>query len=102
MSKKTLREVLELLDSSLPDKYQYSFEDIRPDGAEDVRICFMSESETWIETYATHPMLIPWYDCEVDSVGAEGDALNIWLDYVPFWKQMIGHKESDEDGRTMT
>ena len=91
--KAKLRDVLELCDRCLPDTWISGYDDIRPDGAENVRLCFMAEQETHIETYVTHPLLIPWYDCEVESIGVDDDVLEIWLDFEPFWKKMIGKGE---------
>ncbi len=100
-----LRDVLELLLGSsepLPDTWVKGFENITPDSTYMVRLCFMCEEETWITTYPEHPLLIPWYDCMVTSVTpAGGDTLEIWLDYEPFVKNMIGLKE-DEDGKNGT
>lgn len=46
-----------------------------------VQICFMSEEETWVNTYPTNPILIPWYDCEVYGIEPSDQhrTLNIWL-----------------------
>lgn len=46
-----------------------------------VQICFMSEEETWVNTYPTSPILIPWYDCEVCGVQPSDKkyTLEIWL-----------------------
>lgn len=97
--KATLRDVLALCDRTLPDGWVQGYDNILPDGAENIRLCFMSEQETHIETYVTHPILIPWYDCEVDSIGVDDDFLEIWLDYVPFWKKMIRKEHTDETQR---
>lgn len=95
--KMKLRDILALCNSSLPDGRLMGFENILPEGDENVRLCFMSEKETHIETYSSHPVLIPWYDCEVDSIGVDDDTLEIWLDYVPYWQKMIGFKEKNDE-----
>lgn len=97
-----LRDVLELICGSsepLPDTWVNGFENIKPDSTYMVCLCFMCEEETWVKTYPTHPLLIPWYDCMVVSITpTDEDTLEIWLDYEPFVKNMIGLKE-DEDGK---
>lgn len=45
-----------------------------------VSIRYMSEEETWINTYPSHPILRAVYDKEVDSLDPEQDGtLGIWL-----------------------
>lgn len=47
-----------------------------------VNICFECEEETWINTSATNPILIPWYDCEVAKITpSEDNTLDIWIEY---------------------
>lgn len=98
----TLRDVLALIYDTdpLPDQWQ-DFNDIRPNAGNDIKLCFMSESETHITTYSRHPMLIPWYDCPVKSIGVDDDLLEIWPDYEPFVRDMVGlqpEKEDEADG----
>ena len=78
----TLRDVLEYYcTDTLPDKWT-AWDDIRPNTVYRVRLAFMSEDETHVETYPTHPMLIPWYACPVDSFDVDGkDTLRVWLRY---------------------
>ena len=81
----TLRDVLELYGGEgypLPDTWAGNdFKEIRPDGGDAVKLCFMCESETHIAAYASHPILIPWYECPVSSIDVKDEALQIWLDY---------------------
>lgn len=79
-----LRDVLLLLEevySPLPDAWE-TWEDCRPISDHKVKIAFMCEEETHILTYPTHPILIPWYDCPVESIGpTKSDTLLIFLSY---------------------
>ena len=100
----TLRDILALISDtdSLPDQWK-SFEDILPNAGNDIELCFMSERETHIVTYSRHPMLIPWYDCPVDSITPIDNMLEVWLDYEPFLLDMVGlqpepKKEDEADG----
>ena len=82
----TLREMLVLLagEKDMPDN-STRFDNILPRSSCKVNICFMPEPDTWINTYATHPILIPWYGCPVESiqVGTEY-TLDIWIRFEGF------------------
>ena len=94
-----LRDVLHLFDNSveLPDKWK-RFDDIRPNNDALITLCFMCEEETWVKTYSGHPLLIPWYDCEVTSIYATGEnEFQIWLKYEPFLKEMLKIEATKED-----
>ena len=98
-AKMKLRTVLELLDHTevMPDKRQAKWEDIRSGSSYKIRLCFMCEEETWICTYPHHPILIPWYDCDVTSISPyDEDTLDIWLDYIPFWQKQIGFEAGEQ------
>lgn len=85
-NKMALREILVLLEgeNEMPDNMT-KFDNILPGSIFRVNICFMSEEETWINTYAAHPVLIPWYGCQVGGIQPAGNStLNIWLNYEPF------------------
>ena len=86
----TLRQVLQLLDGQdgLPDGW-VDWHDIRPDGGRGISLRFMCEQETWIDTYATHPILIPWYECPVESLDSDDDQTVIWLDYEDFVQEVV-------------
>ena len=95
-----LRDILEQIeDNNLPDKWT-KWDDIRPNSVFKVCLCFMSEEDTWILAYATHPILIPFYDCEVCGVQPdEKYVLNIWLkheDYIPKLIKRLGYGERKE------
>lgn len=93
-----LRDILALLDTSepLPDEWKEGFDDIRNNNGNDVSIRFMCEEETWVKTYSSHPILIPWYDCEVEALHTEDDySIGIWLNYVPYLRKMIGLTETE-------
>jgi hypothetical protein len=94
-----LRDVLALLDTSdpLPDEWLEGWADIRNNNSTDVSIRFMCEEETWIKTYSGHPILIPWYDCEVEALHTEDDfSIGIWLKYEDFLRQMLGREKGDQ------
>jgi len=90
----TLRQLLVAMEpeNPLPDEWEV-WEDIRPHSVFKLRLCFMSEEETWIDCYRDHVILIPWYDCKVLGFNAdEKFTLNIWLDYENFVKDKIVKK----------
>lgn len=97
-----LRAVLKMLvcGADLPDERD-DWYNIKPDGSYKVRLCFMSEDETWVETYPEHPILIPWYDSTVESFGPEGDVLEVFIDYDEYLKKKVLEtgewKGADED-----
>lgn len=88
----TLREVLQLyvgLYEPLPDTWK-KWDDIRSQSVYYVMLCFMSEEETWVKATVTHPILIPFYDCEVMSIQPDKDyTLQIWLKYEEFIPKLI-------------
>lgn len=88
----TLREVLQLYVGQyepLPDTWK-KWDDIRPQSVYYVMLCFMSEEETWVKTTVTHPILIPFYDCEVMSIQPDKDyTLQIWLKHEEFIPKLI-------------
>ena len=93
-----LKNILSLIlnNDPLPDKWA-DWEDIRPTTVFKVRLRFMSEEETTVETYPEHPFLIPWYDCPVTAISPEGDALEIWLAYTAFLPALC--KEGEKENR---
>lgn len=88
----TLREVLQLYVGQyepLPDTWE-NWNDIRSLSCYRVCLCFMSEDETWVKTTVTHPILIPFYDCEVMSIQPDAnDTLQIWLKHEGFIPKLI-------------
>lgn len=78
-----LIDILELYSQEMPNLEHTNWDDIRPDN--DVRkitLCFMCEQETWVTTYPEHPILIPFYECEVESIDVvEENTLRVWLSY---------------------
>lgn len=81
-----LREILVLIEgeTEMPDNHK-DFTGILPNSVFRMNICFMAEEETWINTYAAHPILMPWYDCPVAYIQPdEKNTLNIWLKYKDF------------------
>lgn len=91
----TLRQLLQAMkpEEPLPDEWD-SVDDFRPQSVFKINLCFMSEEETWIETYWEHVILIPWYDCKVIGFNAdEKYTLNVWLDYEGFLAEMKGVTE---------
>lgn len=92
-----LRDVLALLDTSepLPDEWQEGWADIRNNNGTKVSLRFMCEEETWVETYSSHPILIPWYDCEVQALHTEDDfSIGIWLEYEAFLKEKAWRQDN--------
>lgn len=85
-----LRDVLEKIvcTETLPDERD-DWYNIKSDTIYKVKICFMSEDETHVLTYPEHPILIPWYGCEVESFEPEGETLVIWLDYESYLKKKV-------------
>ena len=56
--------------------------DTRPQSVFEVTICFMCEEETWLTCNIQNELLIPWYDCEVESIQPDdrnGNAICVWL-----------------------
>jgi len=96
----TLREVLQLyvgLYEPLPDTWK-EWDDIRSQSVYYVMLCFMSEEETWVKATVTHPILIPFYDCEVMSIQPDkGYTLQIWLKYEEFIPKLI-ERNTEDDG----
>ena len=92
----TLREVLDQVASdTLPDVWE-KWDDIRPRSVFKIQLCFMSEEETWIVAYAEHPILIPFYDCEVCGIHPDDEyVLNIWLKYEQFMPKLIQRNRGD-------
>ena len=86
----TLRDVLEQVnDGNLPDKWS-KWDDIRPQSVFEVCLCFMSEEETWILAYPEHPILIPFYDCEVCGIQPDKEhVLNIWLKHETYMPKLM-------------
>lgn len=101
--KYTLRDVLALYvdRGSLPDGRQ-KFDNILSDSVYRVRLAFMSEDETHIETYPTHPILIPWYGCPVLAIDVDDNyVLRVWLAYEDWLPDQIERWKSAharEDG----
>ena len=43
-----------------------------------------------MRTYPEHPLLIPWYDCEVDGFYPdEANTLKIWLAYEDYLQKKL-------------
>lgn len=63
-----------------------------------VNICLECEEETWVNASVTNPILIPWYDCEVNNFSpSEENTLNIWIDYEEYiykkgWMKVEGEE----------
>lgn len=56
--------------------------DTRPESIYNVTICFMCEEETWLTCNIQNEILIPWYDCEVNSIEPDNDhkdSICVWL-----------------------
>lgn len=92
----TLREVLQLYVGQyepLPDTWE-NWNDIRPMSCYRVCLCFMSEEETWVKASVTHPILIPFYDCEVMSIQPDRSyTLQVWLKYEDYIPKLLKGRE---------
>lgn len=82
-----LYDVLITMDDELPlqvTKNSHGFLELYciPHSLYRVNICFMCEDATWVNTYPTSPILIPWYECEVGKISPNDEpyTLNIWVD----------------------
>lgn len=84
----TLYDVLKLMqpDKEMPHDILRYGENILPNSSYSIKLCFMAEEETWITTYPEHPILIPLYDYPVTSIAPSGDCLEIWIDYMTWFK----------------
>ena len=91
IGKMKLRDVLDIYahgDGPLPDEW-CKWENIMPNAAYRVKIA-LCEDETHILTYATHPILIPFYDCPVCCIDVDGeDTLRIWLLHEAYIPKLI-------------
>ena len=92
----TLRELLVAMEPSelLPDEWE-NVDNFLPQSVYKIRLCFMSEEETWIETYRNHVILVPWYDCKVYGFNASGDefTMDVWLKYEEYIKLLAKRKQ---------
>ena len=85
-----LYEVLKLLNRAdeMPDKILNHDDNILPVGSVKIRLCFMCEEETWIETYPSHPVLIPLYNYPVLNIRpTDENVLEIWIDYMKWYEE---------------
>ena len=73
----------------LPDEWE-DFDNIHPQSQSKIQLCFESEEETWLTCYRDHIFLMPWYDCKVSGFDADGDTLQIWLDFRAFLAEKGG------------
>lgn len=88
----TLRDLLIAMEPEepLPDEWS-CWDDFRPQSVFKIMLCFMSEEETWIETYRNHVIMIPWYDCKVLGFNAEQNyTMNVWLAHEKFLERYTG------------
>ena len=54
--------------------------DCRPISVFKVTICPMCEEETWVTFSTSSSLLVPWYECEVQSITPEDDeTIQVWL-----------------------
>ncbi len=88
-----LIDVLSLIESDMSNGKRT---DIRPNSDYEVSIRFMSENETWIQTYPEHPILVPYYQSKVDAITPVDDkAIAIWIaedDWFPVIPYCCGTK----------
>lgn len=88
-----LREILALIDGEeempdnfkvLPDDFK-PFEDLRAASNTRVNIFFGHGPDARVHTYASHPILIPWYNCPVESVKpSRENSLDIFIKHAEF------------------
>lgn len=83
-----LYDVLRLLnyDEDMPDALlERDPESYLPYNHTNIKLCFMSEEETWISTYSGHPILILLYSYPVTKISPIKDnEIEIWMD-VDLW-----------------
>lgn len=92
-----LVNVLEMIDrDSAPVKDLSDVRDVNQ-GSIKVKLCFMSEEETWVTLYPGHPILIPFYECEVAALGVEDNIMMIWLNYEEFLEKFIKNIEDEKE-----
>lgn len=93
-----LIDVLHLIDKHEAPKATYMRKsdlggDIRADLHSDisdmVTLCFDSDDDTWIESPINHPVLIPWYDCNVYAIEGYEKGIKAWLDYDQYTEDML-------------
>ena len=78
----TLLDVLKLIEN---DFFPLEMDDrgaidSRPQSVFCVTICFMCEEETWLTCNIQNEILVPWYDCEVNSIHPGDDnSICVWL-----------------------
>lgn len=98
--KLTLLDVLKLIkNDSFPPVMeikngQLNGIDTRPDSVFEVTICFMCEEETWLTCNIQNEILIPWYDCEVESIQPDDfhkNAICVWLKDEEYLKDNFEH-----------
>ncbi len=54
--------------------------DCRPNSVFEITICPMCEEETWLTLSIYHPILVPWYSCEVFAITPQDDkTIQVWL-----------------------
>ncbi len=64
------------------------FGDCRSDTTLKVTLCFMSEEETWVTMELSSPLLVPFYDTEIESLDPRDNEMLIWIadeDWFPTW-----------------
>lgn len=75
-----LLDVLKMIDKDNVPFSKIVNEDIMPNSVFKVNICYMCEEETWIKTYASHPILVPLYDAIVTAFSpGDENTLDIWI-----------------------
>lgn len=67
--------------------------DSRPNCVFTITICFMCEEETWETVNIASEILVPWYDCEVNSIQGsdKNDDILVWLEDTEYIKQHWAH-----------
>ena len=68
--------------------------DTRPQSVFEVTICFMCEEETWLTCNIQNEILIPWYECEVESIQPDDrnrNAICVWLKDDEYLKNNFEH-----------
>lgn len=81
-----LKELLRLIESDdefiprvIEDNGHKSI-DCRPNSIFKITICPMCEEETWLTLSIYHPILVPWYSCEVYGITPlDDESIQVWL-----------------------
>lgn len=104
-----LKELLRLIESDdefIPSVIKYKNGnktiDCRPNSVFKITICPMCEEETWLTVSIYHPILVPWYSCEVSGITPQDDeSVQVWLQDVDFlfnnYKEDIVYVKDESD-----